>query len=72
MMRKGKGTTEPGFVNPRGQEVLRATGKQGTDHLQYVYVLHCRICDHEYGANGSDIHARKCPACQNGAKGLAY
>jgi len=63
-------TTEPGFVHPNGQEVISATGKRGTDHFQYVYVLRCRECGHEYGANGSDIHERKCPECQGGAKGL--
>jgi hypothetical protein len=68
---KSKGTTEIGFVNPRGQAVVRATGQSGTDHLQYIYVLSCSHCGHEYGANGSDIHSRKCPACQNGNPGLA-
>jgi hypothetical protein len=64
------GTTEPGFVNPHGQEVLRCTGLPGTDHLQYIYVLHCQTCTHEYGANGSDIHRRRCPSHQGGRPGL--
>ena len=65
-----RGTTEPGFVNPRDQEVLRRTNLRGTDHLQYTYVLRCRHCGLEYGANGSDIHLRRCPACQGGQPGL--
>ncbi len=64
-------TTVPGFTNPNGQVVLRATGLPGTDHRQKIYVLACRDCSLEYGANGSDIHGRKCPACQKGAPGLA-
>jgi hypothetical protein len=40
--------------------------------MQYVYVLQCSICGYEYGANGSDIHLRRCPSCQGGQPGLAY
>jgi hypothetical protein len=69
-MSKGS-TTMPGYENRNGQIVVRGTGKLGTDHLQYVYVLKCKPCGHEYGANGSDIHLRKCPVCQGGAPGLA-
>jgi hypothetical protein len=63
-------TTEPGYVNPNGQVTVRNTGKPGTDHLQYIYQLACSRCGHVYGANGSDIHERKCPSCQSGAPGL--
>ncbi len=63
-------TTAPGFVNRNDQIVIRDTGQAGTDHLQRVYVLHCAKCDHVYGANGSDIHERKCPSCQGGAPGF--
>jgi hypothetical protein len=70
-MSPDKGTTTPGFVNPHGQEVIRNTGKTGTDHGQYIYELKCRACSHQYGANGSDIHERKCPTCQAGRPGLA-
>jgi hypothetical protein len=66
----GKGTTEPGYRNRNGQVVVRGTDLPGTDHFQYVYVLRCGGCGHEYGANGSDIHLRKCPNCQGGAPGL--
>jgi hypothetical protein len=67
-------TTRKGFLNPNGQVVVRATGLPGTDHLQRIYVLLCTQpgCGHEYGANGSDIHERRCPECQGGASGLRY
>jgi len=59
-------TTDPGFENRNSQRVVRATGLLGTDHLQEVYLLRCEKCGHQYGANGSDIHERKCPKCQGG------
>ena len=65
-----KGTTEPGYKNRNGQIVIRGTDLPGTDHYQYIYVLRCEVCGHEYGANGSDIFQRKCPKCQGGAPGL--
>jgi hypothetical protein len=65
-------TTEPGYVNRNGQTVVRRTDKAGTDHGQTVYVLRCRECGHEYGANGTDIFQRKCPKCGGGRPGLAY
>ena len=52
--------------------VLRPTGLPGTDHGQSVYVLLGGLCDHEYGANGSDIFQRRCPLCQGGRPGLKY
>lgn len=63
--------TTPGKVNRNQQEVLRKTTLRGTDHNQWVYVLRCQHCQHEYGANGSDIHQRKCPECQGGKEGLS-
>jgi len=42
------------------------------DHGQYVYVLRCRTCGHEYGANGSDIWLRRCLNHDRGAPGLSY
>jgi hypothetical protein len=71
-MSHDKGTTAPGFVNQHEQEVIRNTGKAGTDHGQYVYELKCQHCGNRYGANGSDIFERKCPKCQSGRPGLAY
>jgi hypothetical protein len=71
-MNAGKRTTEIGYVNRNGQTVIRATGLPGTDHLQRVYVLRCGKCGDEYGANGSDIHGRKCPSCGGGQPGLPF
>jgi hypothetical protein len=65
-------STECGYLNRNEQLVIRPTGMPGNDHLQYIYVLRCTRpgCGHEYGANGSDIFQRKCPACEGGAPGL--
>jgi hypothetical protein len=70
MSREGKGTTDPGYQNPNGQIVVSNTGERGSDFGQYVYKLRCKHCGELYGANGSDIHERKCPACQSGRRGL--
>jgi len=70
--RGSAGTTEVGYVNRNGQKVVRSTGKAGTDHGQYIYVLRCGTCGHEYGANGSDIFLRRCPNHDRGAPGLAF
>src|SRR5688572_1493055 len=63
-------TTRINFRNRNGQRVVERTKRAGTDHNQYVYVLECGDCGHKYGANGSDIHQRKCPKCQKGKPGL--
>ena len=63
-------TTSIGYVNRNGQVVIRDTGLPGTDHGQSAYQLGCSHCGHVYGANGTDIHLRKCPNCQGGAPGL--
>ncbi len=70
MSRESKGTTDPGYENSNGQIVVRNTGQRGTDFGQYVYELRCKHCGTRYGANGSDIHERKCPACQGGRPGI--
>jgi len=70
--RRSAGTTQVGYINRNGQEVVRPTGKPGTDHAQYVYVLRCQTCHHEYGANGSDIFLRRCPAHDRGAPGIEF
>jgi endonuclease III len=59
-------TTYTGYVNKNGQVVVRNTRTAGTDKNQYIYQLACSHCGHVYGANGSDIHERKCPQCQGG------
>jgi hypothetical protein len=63
-------TTRIGFRNGQRQEVIRKTVRAGTLPFQRVYVLHCGDCGHEYGANGSEVHARRCPQCQAGSPGL--
>jgi hypothetical protein len=64
-------TTREGYRNRNGQVNIRATGLPGNDHSQYVYILRCERCAHEYGSNGSDIFQRKCPNCQGGMPGLS-
>ena len=66
-----RGTTNSGYRNPNDQVVVRPTGLTGTDHNQYVYHLRCEKCGAEYGANGSDIHLRRCPRCDGGRPGLS-
>lgn len=63
-------TTRLGYVNPNSQEVVGPTGLPGTDHGQKVYVLRCGRCFREYGANGTDIAGRRCPACGGGRPGF--
>jgi hypothetical protein len=70
--RSMKMTTDPGYINRNGQTVLRRSDERGNDHNQFVYVMRCMKCAHEYGANGSDIWQRRCPSCNGGATGLAY
>jgi hypothetical protein len=65
-------TTCTGYVNRNGQVVVRNTRTPGTDKSQYVYQLACSHCGHVYDANGSNIHERLCPQCQEGATGLGY
>jgi hypothetical protein len=65
-------TAIPGFVNGRGQEVVERTGApSGSFAGQVVYRMKCRGCGGEYGANGCDVHARRCPLCQGGRPGEA-
>ncbi|HSP14494.1 MAG TPA: hypothetical protein VLV78_07065 [Thermoanaerobaculia bacterium] len=63
-------STDAGYVNKNEQEVVRRTDRPGNDHGQRVYLVRCRKCNAEYGANGSDIWIRKCPLCQGGKPGL--
>ena len=68
----GKGWTDPSCNNNNCQINLGRTDppRRGTDHRQYVYVMHCPKCVRNYGANGSDIKGRRCPYNQGGALGL--
>jgi hypothetical protein len=65
-------STAVGYVNRNKQKNLgrREPLLAGTDHGQYVYVINCTECGNVYGANGSDIHLRKCPNCQGGNAGI--
>ena len=69
MSQEGK-TTIPGFVNDNHQVAIRNTGLPGSDHNQKVYQLGCYVCGHVYGANGGDIHIRRCRKHDGGAIGL--
>lgn len=64
------GTTVPGHRNPNRQETVGSTGfPSATFPGQTIYKMRCGDCGEEYGANGCDIHARRCPRCQGGVKG---
>lgn len=62
--------TRLGYRNPDGQEIVRKTDVGGPEG-QRIYVLRCTVCGHQYGAYGIDADIRRCPACQDGAPGLA-
>ncbi len=63
-------TTDPGYRNPNGQEVLARTGfRSESRDGQGIYRMRCTHCGHEYGSNGCDIHNRRCPRHQSGASG---
>ena len=71
----GRGaTTRIGYVNRNGQECHGTRGVPGTDHCQSSYQMFCKAedCGHVYGANGSDVHLRKCPRCQGGRPGIKF
>lgn len=63
-------TTTIGRRNEHGQEVVRKTRVAGSLPDQRVYVLRCGDCGHEYGANGCELHLRRCPNCQGGPPAL--
>ena len=63
--------TTIGFRNREGQQVIRKTDRAGSAAGQRVFILHCTVCDYEYGADGCDIYDRLCPKCQDGMPGLS-
>lgn len=65
-------TTKIGYVNPNNQKCCGHRGVSGNDYLQLAYRMECLLCGHVYGANGSDIHLRKCPKCQSGREGIEF
>ena len=66
-----KGTTKQGYKNKKKQINLGRIEppRPRNDYNQYIYVMKCMKCRCIYGSNGSDIHERKCPRHQGGAKG---
>lgn len=65
-------TTQVGYVNRNQQRCHGHCGRAGTDHNQLAYRLECTVCENVYGTNGSDVHLRRCPACQGGAPGIPH
>jgi hypothetical protein len=60
-------------VENRNRQVCRGhRGVLGTDNEQYAYKVECLRCGHVYGANGSDMFQRRCPACQGGKPGIPF
>jgi rubredoxin len=66
----GGETVEIGYLNLNDQQCCGHCGVRGTDHEQYAYKVECAICGYVYGANGADMHERRCPA--RGAPGIRY
>jgi hypothetical protein len=64
-------STIPGYTNRNGQQVERRTDLAGNLWNQRIYELCCKNCGAKYGANGCDVHIRKCPECQAGQAGLS-
>jgi F-type H+/Na+-transporting ATPase subunit beta len=67
-----KSTVEEGAINRNNQRLVKKTDHPGTDHNQYVWILRCEECGHQYGTNGTDFHHRRCPNHQDGAPGIEY
>ncbi|MEI6894247.1 MAG: DUF1353 domain-containing protein [Colwellia sp.] len=65
-------TTQIGYENLNKQKVHGTRKVKGNDHNQFSYKIECLHCGEIYGANGTDIHRRKCPECQKGKAGLEY
>lgn len=59
-----------GAVNRNGQHLLQDLNRASATHPSAkIYRLRCLFCGHNYGANGCDVHIRKCPECQEGRPG---
>jgi len=58
-----------GEENKNRQILVRKTEQQSTTHaFARIWVMHCSICNHEYGSNSCDAHERRCPRCVPTAK----
>ena len=69
----GRGrTVQIGYVNPNGQKCHGHRRRSGNLPGQKAYKLECLNCGCFYGANGCDVHLRKCPDCGGGADGIWY
>ena len=64
-------TMRPDYVNLHDQKVIGPVASTSNHRNQRTYELKCWRCDNRYGANGFDIHIRRCPECQAGKPGLA-
>jgi putative restriction endonuclease len=61
---------QPGDINPHDQQLLRLTDERGSERHARIWILKCNRCLNVYGAKSTDAFERKCPKCQQGAKGL--
>ena len=68
----GAGTTQIGYTNRNAQRCDGHRGLASNDHGQKAYKVTCLKCSNEYGANGTDIWLRRCPACEGGKPGIAF
>jgi len=59
-------TTQIGYENNNKQKVLGSRNLNSTDKKNVTFKIYCGDCDEVYGAKTSEIHRRKCPACQEG------
>jgi len=59
-----------GYTNHNEQQVIENTKIGSSSHYnQTIWLVQCNLCNYLYGANGCDLHIRKCPRCQSGADG---
>ncbi len=60
-----------GDSNPNRQVLIRKTTQPSPNFPgQKIWEMECKDCKHRYGANGCDVHHRKCPNCQGGKDGF--
>ena len=60
-----------GDSNSNGQILIRKTTRPSPNFSgQNIWEMECKDCKHRYGANGCDVHHRRCPHCQGGKDGF--